>query len=286
MNRFFQLCTELLALADNIPATFWGVVVGSVFTLIGVYFTNRSSDRRFQMQLEHDRSLKAREREMALRKDVYGAVAEAISVAINTLARFGDLSIPSDQLTASYIEKAPAFSSAHLVAKEKTVKALTDLSTELGGAFLRLSAERLPLLALQERITQKSTEINGFASVRDAMLELMRQQNIDGNRDERKFHVIRHNFDFEAERIAKAITEQDRLSDELRSQHLPLIKTCCSEAVRIGALVPPALIAVREELELSLNIDAYGEIVRQAQQKTEAQLEEFFQRISPPTSAV
>jgi hypothetical protein len=210
----------------------------------------------------------------------------ALSWVLCTVPRFADLSIPPNQLTADYLKKAPAFSKAHLVAKEKTVKALTDLSAELGGTFLRLSIDRLPLIALQEKIAQKSAEINRFALVRDAMLELMRQQNIDGNRDERRFQVIQNNFDFEAERIKKAITEQIRLSDELRSQHLPFIKTCCSEAERVGAFVPAALIAVREEMELSPNIDAYAEIVRQGQQKTEAQLEEFFQQLSPPASAV
>jgi hypothetical protein len=240
MNAFLQICAQLLALADQIPATFWGVVVGSTFTLIGVYLTNRSSNRRFQIQVEHDRSLKARERDMAFRKDVYVAVAEAIAVAINTVPRFADLSLQPNQLTATYIEKAPAFSKAHLVANESTVKVLTDLSTELGGTFLRLTVERFPLIALQEKIANKSAEINRFALVRDAMLELMRQQNIEGNRDERRFQVIENNFNFEAERIAKAMTDQNQLSAELRSRYLPFIKVVAARPfVSVHSSLPP-----------------------------------------------
>ena len=43
MNDFLQFLAQLL---DKIPAAFWGIVVGSLFTLSGIFFTNRANDRR------------------------------------------------------------------------------------------------------------------------------------------------------------------------------------------------------------------------------------------------
>jgi hypothetical protein len=54
---------ELTDLAQKIPATFWGVLAGSFFTLVGVTFTNRSNDKRLSKQLAHDRQIKAKERD-------------------------------------------------------------------------------------------------------------------------------------------------------------------------------------------------------------------------------
>ena len=54
--------------------------------------TNRASDRRLRAQLDHDRELKARERELSLRNDVYLAAAEAVSAGFYAVARFADLS--------------------------------------------------------------------------------------------------------------------------------------------------------------------------------------------------
>ena len=270
----------LFVLVGQIPATFWGVVAGSFFTLLGVFFTNRSNTKRLNIQLSHDRTLKEKEREMTFRKDIYLATAEAVSVAINTVSQFGDLSIPQQQLTARYIDKAPAIAKAHLVAKEKMVKALADLLTEFSGTFLRLTNERIPLLLLQEQIAQKNNEINGYGRMRDGMLELMRQHRIENNQDEGRFKTIEQFFTFEAERTTKAISDLDQLTDELRSRLVPYVRTCFSEAMRINAFVPAALIAAREELELSIDIDAYAEIVKHAQEKTNRQMEQFLQNIA------
>ena len=84
MKDPLQFLIQLLA---EIPATFWGVVIGSLFTLTGIYLTNRASDRRLRLQLQNDRELKNREREMAFRKDTYAAGVEAISVQVSVLPR-------------------------------------------------------------------------------------------------------------------------------------------------------------------------------------------------------
>jgi hypothetical protein len=67
-------------------------VVGSLFTLIGVYLTNLASDRRLRLQLGHDRDLKNREREMTFRKETYVAAAEAIVVSMSAIPKLSDLS--------------------------------------------------------------------------------------------------------------------------------------------------------------------------------------------------
>ena len=104
MEDLIQFCTQSL---NKVPATFWGIVVGSLFTLTGVYLTNRASDRRLKLQLQNDRELRNREREMTFRKDTYAVAAEAISVSVNTLSKFSDLSFSLKEISATYIEKSP-----------------------------------------------------------------------------------------------------------------------------------------------------------------------------------
>ena len=99
--------TYILVLIEKIPASFWGVVVGSFLSLGGVVVSNRANDRRLCQQLAHDRELKNRERELSLRKDIYLSAAEAIATGINSLGSFANLDISNDKLTAAYIEKSP-----------------------------------------------------------------------------------------------------------------------------------------------------------------------------------
>ena len=53
-----DLLLSIIDLLNKIPATFWGVVVGSLFTLSGIYLTNRAGDRRLRLQFQSDRELK------------------------------------------------------------------------------------------------------------------------------------------------------------------------------------------------------------------------------------
>ena len=85
--------TDILALVEKIPASFWGVVFGSFLSLVGVVVSNRANDRRLRQQLAHDRELKNREREHSLRKDIYLATAEAIATGINSIGSFANLDI-------------------------------------------------------------------------------------------------------------------------------------------------------------------------------------------------
>jgi len=75
--------SQLLALIERIPATFWGVVIGSFFSLGGIVIANRANDRRLREQLKHDREMRNRDRELSLRKDVYlsaGAEGDVVSL--------------------------------------------------------------------------------------------------------------------------------------------------------------------------------------------------------------
>ena len=62
----------------NIPSALWTAAIAFVATLIaggmslaGVVLTNRDARKRLAKQLEHDSTERTREREMALRRDVY-----------------------------------------------------------------------------------------------------------------------------------------------------------------------------------------------------------------------
>jgi len=103
-----NVLADLFTFVEQIPATFWGVVIGAFFSLGGVVLTNRAHDRRLRVQLEHDREVKNRDREMSLRKDVYLAAAEAVSAGLIAVGRFADLEVPHEKLTEGYLDRAPS----------------------------------------------------------------------------------------------------------------------------------------------------------------------------------
>ena len=265
MNEFHHL-TQMLG---DIPATFWGVIVGSLFTLAGIYLTNRANDHRLRV-----------EREMTFRKETYAVAAEAISVSISALAKFSDLSFSLKEISAAYLDKSPVLAKVNLVAGEDTLRALASFGTEFAGAFLRLTQQRMVLNVLQEQIAGKAALLKGFEKTRDAMIELMRHHNIDGVQDSRRFEAIQTNYEFEAGRIATTNQELQQMIAELSAKHIPFAKECFVEAARVNRLTIPLLVAARMELDLSVSKEQYAEILHQSLSKHGGQLDEFIQNIA------
>ncbi|MGH8468402.1 MAG: hypothetical protein ACREVY_05325 [Gammaproteobacteria bacterium] len=163
MNWF----AALLDLVERIPLTFWGVVVGSFFSLGGVVLTNHANDRRLRAQLAYDRDLKNRDRELSLRKEVYLAAAEGIYAGIISVSKFANFDISHDKITETYLEKAPAIGKIQVIAQEATARALAHFSGELGAVYLRLFAKRIPLGLQKQQLTILDQQIVSFANERD-----------------------------------------------------------------------------------------------------------------------
>ncbi len=267
----------LLAWLEIIPAAFWGIVVGSFFTLGGVFLTNRANDRRLKAQLDHDRILKNRERELSLRKDIYLAATEAVAAGLSATARFADLSIPHDKLIERYIEKSSAIAKVHVIAREDTIKALANLISELGATYLRLVVKRYPLIAQKQRLELIIGQVNSFGKERDRMLELIKQFNIDGTNDKRRWEIIQNAFDFEQNRIAKALEEHKAIGEDLRVKQLQYLRECFSENAKLNHLMVPALVAIRGELELPVDETTYRQVMEENLRKQEESLADFLQ---------
>ena len=92
---------------QKIPAALW-VVFGSLISLSGVVLTNRASEQRLKSQFLHDRDLRNSDRELALRKEIYLSVAEAIHAGFIAIGKMPNLEMTLDEITRGYFDRAPA----------------------------------------------------------------------------------------------------------------------------------------------------------------------------------
>ena len=273
------IITEMLRLIEKIPATFWGVVIGSFFTLGGVVLTNRANDRRLREQLRHDRELRNRDRELSLRKDVYMSAAEAIWAGLIAVGRFGDLEIPNNKVTEAYTEKSPAIAKVHVIANEQTARAQTNLVSELNATYMRLFAKRVPLIALKAQISNLQQEVDSLTREETQMLELMKQFNLDGATDQRRWNVIQGHFKFAHDRIAEIFKQRAALLADLSVKQLRYIEECIGETNRLNRFVVPVVVAARTELDIPINEAVYMELIEESNKRQEASLNDFMEEI-------
>ncbi len=266
---------------DAIPASFWGVVVGSFFSIAGVAITNRASDKRLRAQFEHERESKTKDREMALRKEVFLSAAEAVAAGMNSIGRFANFDIPNDQITQPYVEKAPAISKVHVIARTETILPLAQFTSRLGALYLELFARRHELMNERNAIAVVDNSVAQFGKERDRILEMIKHHNIEGVVDQRRWKVLQDNFEFEQKRINDGLAHRAELAAALQPKHLEFMRQCLSHTEQLGATLIPVLTAVRRELELPLDEAAYRRAMVESYAQQQQAIDGFIQKFMP-----
>ena len=262
-----------------VPGTFWGVIVGSFFTLGGVMLSNRAGNRRLRAQFEYERELRNHDRELALRKDVYLAATEAISAGLESVAKMADLEIPTKEISEGYLKRAPAIAKIHVIGNEDTLKAVINISSELSKTIMQLSVKRGLLLSKKQELTNLDELIAKFGQDRDRMIELMKQYNLQGLADEHLWKTIEGNFAFEAERIDGALEQKRSLSAALIADQLNCLKECTEELNRLSRLLVSVVVAVRKELEIPIDEENYERIIEESITNQTDNVTQFLEQI-------
>jgi hypothetical protein len=259
-----------------IPAVFWGVIVGSVFSLSGVYFTNRASERRMKAQFIHERDLRKADREIELRKDVYLSVAEAASAGFHMISRLSNLQVTLDTTSAGYLAKAPAIAKLNIIANEITLGAVVKATTEMATAILRISTKRIPLEAKLLQLTAMDAQILASASERARWIEEMKQQNLDVSKDKRRWDIIKSNFDFEQKQNSDMSGEREIFARNFSIQQLDFAEECFAETCGLIEVFVRALAAMRAELGVPTDDVLYSQIFINAKKHQQESLSGFF----------
>jgi len=273
------LLTGILKLLENIPASFWGIVVGSFFTLGGVVLTNRGNDRRLVTQIRNDRELRAKERELVLRKEVYLAAVEGLYAGFISIGRFADLNIPDNHLASGFAEKGSSVAKVQVIANEDTARAVITLASELQAIVLTLLTMRMPLTVMRAQIAQQDSLFATFGKEHDRIIELMKQYNLEGKSDQRQWATLQQNFQFEGSRIKTALESKSKIGAQLIAGQLELAQECFDAISRLSLLLVPAVIAIRKEIELPFDDIAYRQMVEVMVEKQNERIAKFLHEL-------
>lgn len=258
-----------------IPAGFWGVLAGSFFTLLGIWFTNRAQAQRLERQLDHERLLKSQERELALKRDVYLSAAEAVSAGLALVGRLPDLVPSQDKLFEDWNARLPAIARANLVASDETLEALTLFYASLSSKVLSLLGVRFRLVMKAAQAQFVMDEVNRLTSENGNLVALLQQLGSDPA-DTARREVLRGNFDAGQVRVRTLLTEHAGLANELLEDKLRFSRVCNQAGAELAELVIPLLASARAELELPFDAEAYARIVKNGQTSSAQDLETLF----------
>jgi hypothetical protein len=272
---------DLGMMIKAIPPTFWGIVVGSLFTMLGVVLTNAGNTRRLRIQHEHERELESREQDLSLRRDVYLAAMEAISAGMVAVGRFGEMTTPYPELMKSYSDRAPAMAKVPIVGREETIEAVANFSQGLTAAFLRLSSRREQLNALWHQNAAVEEKLEIVTKEQDRVYALIEERRAGGTQDETELGSLQRIYEAKQRRIEELRAEQAEVESKLYPAQMALVRKGVEETAELDRLITPVISAMRGELELPIDETFYNRLVESSHQKLQAYLEAFAGDVAP-----
>ncbi|HEB62833.1 MAG TPA: hypothetical protein ENI82_06745 [Bacteroidetes bacterium] len=270
----------LFEIICKIPDAVWAAIIASLLTLGGVLLTNRENNKRLIAQLEHDADIRKTQRLMELRTNVYLPAVEAVSNTYLTLAKMADLDLSEKDISEVFSKSSASISKINIVGTIETVKALSALSSILSETYLQLVAKRTPLIERKNDIENTYKLYNDSSKEKDRLLELIKEFNLQGSTDKRRWEAINNRYDFENQQTDEYNKELDELEDKNSKELKEYAMKCYVSLKEVGQPITVAISAIRKEMEIPFDSDEYQEIIDNAFNSGQESLDRFFKEIS------
>ena len=219
------------------------------------------------------------EREKNIKKEVYLQAVEALTRTQNVVARLSDLNIDQQQINAGMLNDSGLIAKIQIVGSEATVKAVTILMAKIGTSIMELMLERGVLLGRKKSIELLEKYRWKSQDEIDRYLSIMKNINLEGNQDQRRWDVINRNVEFETTQRDKYAQEINESWEIQNKEHLQFVQKCMDNFFEITSLLPDVVLSVRQELNLEISNEAYLDIFNKNTEQGKRVFGEFFDKI-------
>ena len=263
----------------GLPVAVWaGIVTASATllgTLVGSIATNWGGARRLRVQLDHDASEKAKERLLALRRELY---LKAVEVNARALGYFGslpdaDFTQPDSQAPIQNI--LAVGSQLQLVVSQGTAQLVSDAVAEYGELQMKLIPAVLPIHNLRTDIELRSAQYNSAQAEVQRVLALMRHFNESGQQDVVQFERLNRSYEFASEVAQRAAEERSAFWDQKNALHRQYMKDLVPELKRVGEIQIRLLVELRRELDVGGDIEIFKQMMLRQMERMDRALAEF-----------
>lgn len=263
----------------GLPAVVWSGIVAAAMTLIGtlggVIATNWGNAKRLKLQLEHDTEEKAKERLLALRRELY---LKAVDANVRGLAYFGTL--PQADLTKSDADLPlrnllAIGAQLQLVVSQGTAQFVSDVISAYGELQMKLIVKVGAMHNLRSDINIRNAQHDSAQAEIKRVLALMTQFNESGQRDPAQFERFNRSFQFARDVSQEAADERSAFWDQLNALHRQYLKDLMPEVKRLAELQTRLLVELRRELDVGGDIEVFRRIMQAQMERAERALDEF-----------
>lgn len=241
---------------------FFSVLIGSIFTLLGVASTNKTNQRNLTTQLAHDQAMRAKEHELNLRKQIYLDAAETIALGMESIAAVQNLTKSALETRDAFNQRSFGMARLHVVASEEVALEFAKLYREINATFLTLRVARLELDDMRTEILRHASMREHYQNSTNKLADLVRDGHLAGSMTNERFAALNALFERESKLAAEHDTSNTTLAQKLRPLHFEFTKRCHAEHARLSKLTLPLIAAVRRDMNVPINEVSYTNVLK------------------------
>jgi hypothetical protein len=236
----------------------------AIFALIGASIGALTALGAVWLQNRHDAAQRDRERQMLLRRDVYFEAAEALAGFPQYLVGFANAEVPIKDLAPLLNSKPGWQNKVRVVAELSTISALSDADAVFIDTAFKVMPIRLQIDDIKRRVDALVESRSQLAKYQQSIHTTLQGQVAQFPSPQALVAAgqLRHDIDH----LQQTMDEMQKDEAELRTVCVNLIKELLVTAVeRIAEhrlLVAKATLALRREMELPVDQEAYMELTQ------------------------
>ncbi|MEI2453681.1 hypothetical protein [Lysobacter firmicutimachus] len=273
---------DFMQIMQGLPAPVWGLagaVVGVVGTLGANFLSNRSNDRRFDRQLVHDATQKAKDRASQLRRDVYlTAMDEAVAISefIGLLASLD----PTDRaaLASGFSNFQRACARVQLVASETTRVKVSELSNAYGKLFVDLMGEASIAHNLKIALNVNRESYEGLMAERVRLTSAMRMAREEMD-SKYQLGALLASFELTVKSFDELVLEYSELSDQYNQALMNYGAEVARRVADLAVLQAEVSASLRSEFDLDVDVESMRRQARDHASQAANSMDGFFRKL-------
>jgi hypothetical protein len=237
-----------------------GALIGGVFAVVATWITTRANQKQLVSRFEHESKEAKKERDFQTKQNIYLDAIEASSNVYDLVSRISSLTLEEINARYSKINLQSKVGKINLVANLDTIAAVSSFLHKFSEIYLFLMFEHTELSKLKNKTELLRLSLKMLFDTRSGS-----SQNID---------LIKLN---ELIQIRQSeVSENDKKYYQCQTKILMMSMKGLEE---LSEVAKNALISLREELDLTLDKDAYSSLVTGTSLKNREIIERFSSKL-------
>lgn len=238
-------------------------VQAAVIGTIGVLLTALVAASNIRRQLEHDRDQKARDRHIALRRDILLGMAEAMNDLMHGLGHFADLNLTHAEIVKEMDRATKYLAQLHLIASPEVVAASVAAERSIRKAHVAVRLRRNPLLRIRDQRDRALRDMKRAQDASDRHVDEWKALRIGRSADEDRINSVWKAHEIESEFAARMAAQADALQDKLAAGHVELVEFAQAQEQAVLKDLLPLIRAARAEFGEGFDSSTYARILEQ-----------------------